>query len=64
MIGHTYGRDFKYIVSNNIIQNFPTTDSEVTNSHTMLCPNLSNIRGNTVIQKPDRVVIYYFSVPR
>ena len=45
-------------------QNFHITDSDVTNDHTMFSPNLSGTRVNKVRQNPDRVVMYYVSVPR
>ena len=62
MIGHTYERDFKFIVRNNMIQNCPITASDVNNSRTMFCPNLSDTRDKTVRQKPDMVVIDYVDV--
>ena len=45
-------------------QNFHITDSDVTNDHTIFSPNLSGTRFNKVRQNPDRVVMYYVSVPR
>ena len=50
------------MVSNNIIQNFPITASDVTNSHIMFGKNLSGTRVKTVWQKPDRVVMDYVAV--
>ena len=48
MIGYTYERDLKSMVRNNMIQNFPITTSDVTNSHTIFGPNLTCTRGKTV----------------
>ena len=52
------------MASNNIIQNFPITTSEVTNSHTVFDRNLTGTRGKTVRQNPDRVVMGYVAVPK
>ena len=51
------------MVNNNMIQNCHITSSDVTNAHTMLGPNLAGTRGKTVLQKPDRVVMDFISVP-
>ena len=64
MIGHTYERNFKSTVSNNMIQKFPITASEVTNNHTIFGSKLAGARGNTVQQKPDRVFMDYVAVPK
>ena len=45
-------------------QNCHITDSGVTNDHTMFSPNLSGTRVNKVRKNPDRVVMYYVSIPR
>ena len=64
MIGHPSERDFKSMVSNNMMQNFPITASAVTNAHTTFGNNLAGTRGNTVRQNLDRVVMDYVAVPR
>ena len=64
IIGRTSERYFKSMASNNMIQNCHITDSDVTNDHTMFSPNLYSTRVNKVQQNPDRVVMYYVSVPR
>ena len=64
IIGCKHERDFKSMVSNNISQNCHITASDVTNYHTMFSPIISGTRVNTVRQNPDRVVMYYVSVPR
>ena len=61
---HSYDRDFKYMVRNNIIKNFPITDSDVTNSHTMFGPNLASTRVKTVRHNRDRVMEDYVAVTR
>ena len=39
-------------------------DSGVTKSLTVFCTNISGVRGTTVEQDPNRVVVYYVSLPR
>ena len=57
-------RGLKSMVSNNMIQNWPITASEVTNNHTMFVPNLAGNRGKTVWQNTDRAVTDHVAVPR
>ena len=64
MIGHPSERDFKSMVSNNMIQNWPITASDITSSHTIFGSNLAGTRGNTVRQNPDRLVMYYAALPK
>ena len=47
-----------------MIQNFSITASGVTNSHTMLGPNLAVTRGSKVGKNTDRVMMYYVAVPK
>ena len=64
IIGHISERDFKSMVSNNMIQNFPIAASDVTNSQNMFGPNLTGTRSKTVQQKLDIVVMDYVAVPK
>ena len=64
VIGCTSERDFESMVSNNMIQNWPITASDITSSHTIFGSNLAGTRGNTVRQNPDRVVMYYAALPK
>ena len=64
MVGYPYERDFKSMVSINMIQNFPITDSDVTNVHTIFGSNLSCTRGKTVWQNLDRMMMDYVAVPK
>ena len=52
------------MVSNNIIQNFLITASDITNAHIMFSPNLAGTRVNKVQHNPDRVVMDYVDLPR
>ena len=47
-----------------MIQNFPITDTGVTNDHTMFGLNLSGTRGKTLRQNIYRVSMYYIAVSR
>ena len=47
-------RDFKYIVSNNMIHNFPITDSDITNTHIMFAQNLSRFCCTVLRPEPER----------
>ena len=51
------------MVSNNIIQNCPSTASVITNAHTMLGPKLFGTWGNTLWLKLDKGVVDYIDVP-
>ena len=64
MIDHPYKRDYKSMVSNNIIQNCPITDSDIPNAHTIFGTNLNGTRVKTMQQKMDRVVMDYIAVPK
>ena len=48
MVVHPYERDFKSMVSNNMVQNCPITGSGVTNAHTIFVPNLAGTGVKTV----------------
>ena len=64
MIGRPSNRDFKSMVRNNMIQNCHITAYDITNAQTMFGTNLTDTRGKIVRQKPDRVGMYYVSVPK
>jgi hypothetical protein len=63
MIGHPSERDFKAMVSANMIQNCPVTPPDITNANTIYGPDLAGTRGKTVRKKPDRVMLDYVAVP-
>ena len=52
------------MVSNNMIQNCPITDSDGTNSHTKFDSDLADTRFKKMQQNPERVVMDYIAVPR
>ncbi len=48
MLGNPSKKDFKGMISSNIIPNCPTTHSNVTNAQKIFGPDLASIRGKTV----------------
>ena len=48
MMGNLSEKDYKGMVSNNLIENCPITSHEVTNAWTIFGPNLASIWGKTV----------------
>jgi len=64
MIGNPSEKDFKGMVSRNMIKNCPVTTTDITNAHTIFGPDLPSIRGKTVRRTPAPVVADYVAVPR
>jgi hypothetical protein len=63
MLGHPSKKDYKGMVSNNLIANCPITSSDVTNAHTIFGPDLASIQEKTVRRTPAPVVADYVAVP-
>ncbi len=63
MLGNPSERDYKGMVSNNLIANCPVTASDVTNARTIFGPDLPGLRGKTVRRAPAPVVGDYVAVP-
>jgi hypothetical protein len=63
MLGNPSKRDYKGMVSNNLIANCPVTASDVTNARTIFGPDLPSLRGKTVRRAPAPVVGDYVAVP-
>jgi hypothetical protein len=63
MLGNPSKKDYKGMVSNNLIANCPITSSDVTNLRTIFGPDLASIRGKTVRHTPAPVVADYGVVP-
>jgi hypothetical protein len=57
-------KDYKGMVSSNIIKNCPITVSDVTNTQNIFRPDLASVRGKTVQRTPVPVVGDYAAVPR
>ena len=54
----------KLMVSSKIIDNCYVVASDVTNSRTLFGPNRPGLRGETVQQRPERVILEYLDIPR
>ncbi len=63
MLENPSKKDYKGVVSNNLIASCPITLSGVTNARTIFGPDLAGIRGKTVQRTPAPVVVDYVAVP-
>jgi hypothetical protein len=63
MLGNPSKKDYKGMVSNNLIANCPITSSNITNVHRIFGPDLASIQGKTVRRTPAPVVADYVAVP-
>ena len=63
MMGNPSEKDYKGMVSNNLIANCPISSKDVSNARTIFGPDLASIRGKTVQRAPEPVVTDYVAVP-
>ena len=63
-MGNPSEKDYKGMVSNDLIPNFPITSKDVSNAWTIFGPDLASIRGKTVQRAPEPVVTDYVAVPQ
>ena len=56
MMGNPSKRDYKGMVSNNIIPNCPVTSADISNARAIFGPDLPSVRGKTVRWAPAPVV--------
>ncbi len=63
ILGNPNKKDFKGMVSSNIIPNCPITRRDITNAQNIFGPDLVGIRGKTVRQTPAPVVGDYVAIP-
>jgi hypothetical protein len=65
MMGNPSKKDYKGMVSNNLIANCPITSHDVTTARTIFGPDLASIQGGkTVRRAPEPVMTDYVAVPR
>ena len=64
MMGNPSERDYKGMVSNNVIPNCPVTSADISNARAIFGPDLPSVRGKTVRRAPAPVVGDYVAVPR
>ncbi len=63
MIGHPTEAQFKRMVSNRLLKNCPVKPDHITNAHSIYCPSIAGVRGQTVRRKPEHVEVEYSNVP-
>ncbi len=63
MIGSPSEKDYKGMVSSNIIKNCPITVSGVTNAQNIFGPDLASVQGKSMQRTPAPVVVDYVAVP-
>jgi hypothetical protein len=64
MLGNPSEKDFKGMLSSNIIPTCPITRSNVTNARKIFGPDLASVHGKTVHWTPAPVVGDYVAIPR
>jgi hypothetical protein len=64
MIGNPSEKDYKTMVSNNLIPECPITSTDITNARAIFGPDLPSVRGKTVRATPVPVVADYVAVLR
>jgi len=64
MMGNPSKKDYKTMVSNNLIPECPITSTDITNARAIFGPDLLSVRGKTVRTTPALVVADYVAVPR
>jgi hypothetical protein len=64
MMGNPSKKDYKTMVSNNLIPECPITSTDITNARAIFGRDLPSVRGKTVQTTPMPVVADYVAVPR
>jgi hypothetical protein len=64
MIGAPTKREYQGLVRQNFLPDCPITPTDITNAHHIFGPDLANIRGKTVLRRPEHVSTEIFEIPR
>ena len=64
ILGHTLSQDLEYLVSSNNIDDCPITVNDLKNDHASFGHDIAEVRGKTVMHKPDHTTICYVEIPR
>ena len=64
MIGSPSDKDYRGMVSSNMIKNCPIYSTDVSNARAIFGPDLASVRGKTVQRKPKSIVEEYVSVSK
>jgi hypothetical protein len=59
LVGYPSPKDFKHMVSSNMIKNCPVTSTYVANANTIFGPDLATLKGKTVRMTPSPVATDY-----
>ena len=64
MTGSPSEKNYRGMISSNMIKNCPIDSTYVSNSRAILGPDLSSVKGKTVQRKPKSIVEEYIAVPK
>ena len=64
MIGSSSEKDYRGMVSSNMIKNCPIDSTDVSNARAIFGPYLDSVRGKMVRRKPKSIVEEYVAVPK
>ena len=63
MIGFPSISEYKKIISNNILKEFPVTIYAINNAENIFGPDLYSIQGKTIRKNPKKVIVDFYELP-
>jgi hypothetical protein len=63
MVGYPSEKDFKNMMSSNIIRNSPVTPGDISAANKIFCPNVASLKGKTVRVTQEPVLTAYVEIP-
>jgi hypothetical protein len=64
LVGYPSPRDFKNMVTSNMINNCSVTANDIDNAHKLFGNDIENLRGKAVRNTPDPVMADYVTTPK
>jgi hypothetical protein len=64
MVGYPSEKDFKNMVSSNMIRNCPVTPADISAANKVFVPNVASVKGKTVWATQEPVITEYVEVPK
>jgi hypothetical protein len=64
MVGYPSEKDFKHMVSSNMIRNYPVTPKDIIAANNIFGPNAACMKGKTVRATQDPVLTEYVEIPK
>jgi hypothetical protein len=64
MVGYPSEKDFKHMVSSNMIHNCPVTPKDIIAANNIFGPNVASMKGKTVRTTQDPVLTEYVDIPK